>query len=485
MNYKKILTKGIDEFNKGEYENCRRTFTSALKKFPKEIEIYTYLIPVLINQNRLEDATIHANKLYNLNKKNEVGLTYLGIIYFKQKNYIESLKFFLKSLSLQPKNHNTLLNTGIILHKLGRNSEALEYLESSIEIEPNNSMAFHNLGSIYEDESKYSQAKENFKKAISLNKQDYDSIHGLSLIQLSEGDYENGLENYEARFFISNRNVELRHRNIPRLDTLQNIEKKRVLIWFEQGMGDSIQFSRYVKLIIKLKAEVTFEVQEPLVSFFERQLNCKVVKHENSNNFDYQIPLLSLPRLFKTNINNIPKIDTYLESDKQKYVNWKDHLSLSNQKLNVGIAISGNPNHIKDKRRSIDLKKLLNLRNYCKLYLIQKELYKEDMSIVRNCDDILFLGDNKSWIDFNDTCAIVDNMDLIISIDTSLIHLAGSMNKKSILLLSKPADWRWTENFNKIPNWYNSLLAIRQSEKNTWDLAVKEIENFIKSNQLN
>ena len=78
-------------------------------------------------------------------------------------------------------------------------------------------------------------------------------------------------------------------------------------------MGDSIQFSRYVKLIIKLKAEVTFEVQEPLVSFFERQFNCKVVKHENSNNFDYQIPLLSLPRLFKTNINNIPKIDTYLE----------------------------------------------------------------------------------------------------------------------------------------------------------------------------
>ena len=89
-------------------------------------------------------------------------MTYLGIIYFKQKITVNRLSF-LKSLSLQPRNHNTLLNTGIILHKLGRNSEALEYLESSIEIEPNNSMAFHNLGSIYEDESKYS-AKESFKK---------------------------------------------------------------------------------------------------------------------------------------------------------------------------------------------------------------------------------------------------------------------------------------------------------------------------------
>ena len=161
---------------------------------------------------------------------------------------------------------------------MGKNSEALKYLKSSIEIEPNNSMAFHNLGSIYEDEAEFSQAKESFKKAISLNKKDYDSIHGLSLIQLSEGDYENGLKNYESRFFISNGNIRLRHKKIPRLNTLRNIEKKRVLIWYEQGMGDSIQFSRYVNLVIKLKAEVTFEVQEPLVSFFESQLNCRVVK---------------------------------------------------------------------------------------------------------------------------------------------------------------------------------------------------------------
>ena len=130
-------------------------------------------------------------------------------------------------------------------------------------------------------------------------------------------------------------------------------------------------------------------------------------------------------------------------------------------------------------------KRSLSLQSYCKLYLIQKELYKEDVSIARNNDDILFLGDNKSWIDFNDTCAIVDNMDLIVSIDTSLIHLAGSINKKSLLLLSKPADWRWTENYNKIPNWYDSLIAIRQTEKNSWDTAVKGIENFIKSYQLN
>ena len=485
MNYKKILIKGIKEFKNGDYDNCRKTFTSALKKFPKEIEIYTYLIPVLINQNKLEEATKHASELYKLNDKNEVGLTYLGIIFFKQKNYNEALKFFLKSLSLKPRNYNTLLNTGIILHKLGRNSEAVKYLKSSIEIEPNNSMAFHNLGSIYEDESEFSQAKENFKKAISLNKKDYDSIHGLSLIQLSEGDYENGLKNYESRFFISNGNIKLRHKKIPRLNTLQNIENKRVLIWYEQGMGDSIQFSRYVNLVIKLKAEVTFEVQEPLVSFFESQLNCRVVKNESGSNFDYQIPLLSLPILFKTNINNIPKIDPYYESDKKKCAYWKSHLSLSNLKLNVGIAISGNPNHIKENRRKINLKDLLSLQNYCKLYLIQKELNKEDVSIARNNDDILFLGDNESWIDFNDTCAIVDNMDLIISIDTSLIHLAGSINKKSLLLLSKPADWRWTENCKKIPNWYDSLTAIRQTEKNSWDTAVKGIENFIKSYQLN
>ena len=103
MNYKKILIKGIKEFKNGDYDNCRKTFTSALKKFPKEIEIYTYLIPVLINQNKLEEATKHANELYKLNDKNEVGLTYLGIIFFQEITipYLIQASYYISWVGIQ------------------------------------------------------------------------------------------------------------------------------------------------------------------------------------------------------------------------------------------------------------------------------------------------------------------------------------------------------------------------------------------------
>ena len=154
-------------------------------------------------------------------------------------------------------------------------------------------------------------------------------------------------------------------------------------------------------------------------------------------------------------------------------------MPLSKYKKNIGIAISGNVNQIYENRRRIDLNYFKTLAENFKIFIIQKNLYKNDEIILNKSYDIEFLGKKDQWKDFEDTSAIVENMDIIVSIDTSLIHLASSMNKKSFLILSKSADWRWSHHKLNAPNWYDNLTIIRQKTKDNWEEVILEINKCL------
>ena len=479
MELKELISKGAIEFEKNNYNKALNIFKECLEKFPNELIPYTYLIPTLINQNKLQEALKYSEKVINLAKKNDIGFTYKGIIFFKRSDFKNALKYFEKALHINPENYHNLLNVGIIYHKQQNNDQAIEYLKRSISINDKNFMAHQNLASIYEDESQFDDAIKSFKTAISLNPKDYDSIHGLSLIQLSQLDFKNGWHNYESRFRKSNSQIQIKYNNIKRLDSLDKIEGKKILIWHEQGLGDTIQFSRYVEELYNLDAKITFEVQPALTSFLKRQFIFDVKDNIDQLNFDYQCPLLSLPKLFLKR-GEVLGINNYFKASESNIEKWKNLLNLSNDKINLGIAISGNPNNLKEKRRKIPLEEILVIKKYCKIYIIQKEIDKNDETTLNKNNDIVYLGKNEEWKSFEDTSAIVHNMDLIVSIDTSLIHLAGSMNKKSYLLLSKPADWRWTEDNNITPEWYRSIKIIRQLKSGWWNSVLRNLQNEIK-----
>ena len=475
-----ILNKGISELKKSNFKDAEQIFKNGINDYPDYKQIYTYLIPCLINQNKLDDALSYSEKLYNLDKNVEVGLTYIGIILYQKLLYEESLKYFKHSLKINENNYHTLLNTGVVLHKLNRNDEAIKYIKKSININDQNFMSYHNLASVYEDKAKFEDALINFKKAISINPKDFESIHGMSLLQLSKLDYKNGWKNYESRFLLSSKNIQPRHQKIPRLGSTEDIENKKILVWHEQGFGDTLQFSRYVDRLITLNSKVTFEVQPELKLFLSRQFNCIITDDASRGIYDFQIPLMSLPYLFYRSNKNILKLNSFFKSNNKKIDEWKSILSLSNKKINIGISISGNPNHVKDNRRRIKIESFLEFKKFSKLFIIQRELYEEDEIVLKNDEEIVYLGKHDKWKDFEDTSAIVHNMDLIISIDSSLIHLAGAMNKKSFLLLSKPADWRWTEDNKLTPNWYNSVKIFRQREVGVWGTVIKDIKEELK-----
>lgn len=478
MKLNEILMVGISHYQKNDFLNAEKIFLQVLQLKPNEISIFTYLIPALLNQNKLENALFHAEIFYNKSKKSEISCIYLGIIYFKKESFLKSLEYFNSVLDSNPNNYEALLNKGVCLFKLNKNDEAKPYLTNAIKINSLNPIAYVSYAAILEDDSEIDEAIIYLNKAISLNPNDYRSIHALSLLQLSKRDYSLGLKNFEKRWLQNG--LVYRHSDITKLRSIENIQNKKILIWNEQGMGDTINFSRYVRELIKLGANVTFEVQEPLFSLFTEQFNCKIILQTSSKNFDYQSPLMSLPYLFNMNNHNIPSSKPYFICNKTKFEFWNKYLDLSNKKLNLGIAISGNNAHLKEYRRKIELKYFLKINEFCKIYIIQKNLTSEQKIFVDQNKEFKFLGEDKNWIDFSDTSAIVENMDLIITIDTSLVHLSGAMNKKTLLLLSKASDWRWPSQNENQPNWYDSVQVFRQKNKNNWGEIIESILPIIK-----
>jgi len=478
-----LLNLGIHNLKKNNLSEAELYFKQALENSSNLNLVYCYLIPVLIQQSKDDEALFFNQKFLKNVGESENYFIYDGILNLN-KNFLEhALKSFKNVLKINSNNYDALVNVGVVLNKMHLNQDALVPLQKAISIKPNLTLAYQNIGKVYDDEGDYENAINYYQKALSINPQDYDTIHNLSLIQLVVGDYENGWKNYDLRWKKKNRTY--RYPNFPKLKSLENLMGKKILIWYEQGLGDTIQFSRYVNLLIEKGAAVTFEVQEPLYNFFKNNFNCQILKSAKDMQFDFQLPLLSLPKLLGMNLKNTQKISNFFKSKTEKNNFWFQELSLTETKLNIGIAISGNPKQAIEYRRKIDLILFVPILKYAKIYLVQKEISKNQQEILSRYKDMIFLGDNRNWEDFEDTAAIVSNLDMIISIDTSLTHLSCSMNKNTVLLLSQPADWRWGLNNQLCPTWYDNLEIIRQHEKKNWDDVIKKLINKIREEYSN
>ncbi|NBZ97506.1 MAG: hypothetical protein EBS46_01850, partial [Proteobacteria bacterium] len=229
-----------------------------------------------------------------------------------------------------------------------------------------------------------------------------------------------------------------------------------------QGLGDSIQFSRYIYKLLDLGAKVTFDISKTLAALMSRQFNCIINETGQGliqKDFDFQIPLLSLPMLFNTNLNNIPFSDSYLKTSKNKDLEWSNKLKLTKKKLNIAITFAGNPDYVADSERSASLEIFHPLVDKANLFLIQKDIKKEDEIFLKKHPQIKFIG--KDIDNFDDLASVIQNMDFVISTDTSIPHLAAAIGKKVFILLGRITDWRWMLNSGTSP-WYNSATLLRK-----------------------
>ena len=299
-------------------------------------------------------------------------------------------------------------------------------------------------------------------------------VRHFALIDGFKKRFYNGFLLYETRWLKNNSQIK-KFTHIKSANNINEILNKKILIWDEQGLGDTMQFSRFVIQLTKYSKDITLVVNKKLknlLSHFSPKI--KVLDYDllDEKSFDFQIPICSLPRLLK--VKQIKEIPYYkLELPIQK----KNILNLNKEKLNIGLAWSGNPNYPNDEYRSIPFKYFYNLLDFknVNFFKLFKGLRVNELSDF-NSYNILDLGEK----DFLDLSYCVKELDLVISSDTSIIHLCGILGINSILLLNFNSDWRWS-NDNQNTYWYPSVQIIKQQELNNWETVFEQLIRKLKS----
>jgi tetratricopeptide (TPR) repeat protein len=398
-----------------------------------------------------------------------------GLVLQKLKRLDEALASYDKAVALDPDNADTYSNRGALLRDLKRLDEALASYDKALAIKPDFAGAYSNRGSALRELGRLDEALASLEKALAIAPEFADAYFNKSVLFLSMGRYCEGWSLYEWRlrqdekkdFYYVFRKAAWRGEG--------DIAGRKLLIHAEQGFGDFIQFCRYLPRLHRLGAELIVEVPKRLMNFVST-LDCPmslVEKGKPLPDFDAYCPMMSLPYAFKTTAETVPAKTPYLFGDAKKVRRWQDRLGRK-VKPRIGLAWSGSKTNVDDLNRSIPLEDLLPLVELPSVewHSLQKEYRQPDLEILRRHPEIRQHQDE--FDDFSDTAALVECLDLVISVDTSVAHVAGAMGKPLWLLLSYAADWRWIRGRTDSP-WYPTAKLYRQPKRDDWQSVIAAV----------
>ncbi len=475
-NYAETLSnKSSALFELKRYEEALECAQQALELNPQLAESWLLKGIVLKELKRYEEALTDFDKALILKKDYAEAHFNKGHALQELKRLSEAITQYHQAIKFKEGYAEAYSNLGSALYELKQFKEALEYFDKALPLLPGHAETYFNKACALDSLKQYAEALAAYDKAIELKPDHHDALWNKSIHLLLHGNLDLGWKLYEARW--KRRGADpIPHQTIPELRHLNQVGDKKVLVWHEQGFGDVIQFSRYVPMLIALGANVTFQVQKPLVNLFKGQFSCVLTSDLSENEiFDFQVPLLSLPKLFNTTLDSIPSIpDIHISTEKIN--EWRARLHLSQTKINVGLAVSGNPKLKSFLDNLIPLSAFTPLLNKCKFFLIQKGMVESDYQFLHDHPEFTYLGADIE--DFSDTAAIMNAMEIVISVDTAIIHLAGSLRKQSFLLLQEYPEWRWLIDRSDSP-WYPSIQILRQKTLGDWEGVINCLQSKI------
>jgi len=412
-----------------------------------------------------------------------------GVALAALERYEESVANFGHALALEPKSAEALNNRGAVLVRLFRPEEALEDFKKAIECRPNYAEALVNAGNTQKGVGLYPEALRNLDRALSLKPQDPTAAWSKAVLKLALGEFEEGWPLYEARFRLPHASP-LRGLNAPRWSGVEPLEGKTLFVHSEQGLGDTLQFCRYIGLLEKRGAKVVFEVQPQLIKLL-RTLDSRAVligRGEPLPPFDFHTPLLSLPLELRTDADSIPRGVPYLKVDPAAAEVWRERLAAL-PGFRVGLNWHGNPEAEKRsvlQARSFPLSAAAALARLpgVNLVSLQKGAGAEQLNQVEFGGSIAQLTDPKRLGPdeiADETAAIMMGLDLVITADTALAHLAGALGVPVWVVLQSVPDWRWLIEREDSP-WYPTMRLFRQRVRGDWpevfDRVAKELAGF-------
>ncbi len=453
----------------GRLQESLESYDRAIALKP-EAWLYFNRGNTLRDLGRLEEAVESYESALRLNPHQVEALNNQGALYLRARQPLKALDNFNQTVSLRPADPEGFNNRGNAFRFLARPREALADYDRAISLKPDHADSWNNRGIALQELGRLPEAVENYDKAIALKSDFAFAYWNKSQARLLQGEFEEGWKLYEWRW-KSAMKKEARNFSQPLWLGGPPLAGKTILIWAEQGLGDIMQYARYVPMVEKLGARVIFEAPRPLVPLL-RTLKTKarvVDAGVDLPPFDLQCPLISLPLAFKTTLAAIPAEVPYLTADPSKVDAWGQALG-PKRKPRIGLAWSGRPEHSNDHNRSVPLKTLAPLFDLpYEFHSLQKELRAVDQEWLNASKRI---QDHRDALgDFSDTAALVAQLDGVVSVDSSAAHLAGALGKPLWVLVPFAPDYRWFLNRADCP-WYPAAELLRQPILGDWESVV-------------
>lgn len=477
-----LLNRGLTLIRLDRREDALQDYQSAVHLTPDSAPAWDGLSNALKELNRPEEALAACDQALEL-APDDISYHYnRGCVLVLLKREAEALPEFDTAIAGNPRYDAAYNNRGNALIALGRLEEALASLNRAIAINPHNVGAYTNRGNVLRSLDRPEEALTSFDRAIAINPELPEAQANKAVTLLQLGRFEEGWKLYEwrwkceepSRAFLnfSNGTIEHFREDVWHGEALP--PGTRVLVHSEQGLGDNLQFCRYVPMLRSTGVDVIYQVPEALKTLMHT-LRGDVPVYANGEKlpeFDIHCPVMSLPHALGTTVETIPAAVPYLHADPVLRDVWQERLGPKTTPR-IGLAWSGNPKHSNDAARSLSLETLAPLFDLpFEFHAVQKDLRDADRTAADRFANFKHHGE--ALTNFAETAALISKMDLVISVDTSVAHLTGALARPLWLMLTHVSEWRWFRERNDSP-WYPTAKLYRQRSRGDWDALVMEI----------
>jgi Tfp pilus assembly protein PilF len=492
-------------FRSGDFARADRRLRRVLSSSPSHARANELMAYVAANTGNDDDARHFLVKATSEDGATATAWYYLGVWHRKHGAPPDAIRAFERALAIDASLFPARHDLGLSLRDLGENAAALAAFDAaialdatSVEAHHNRARALHAIGDLdaalasygnalsldpsfapawfnraetQNDLRRHDEALSSYERASQLGYPRADVDWNVSLTNLLLGDFEKGWAKYEARW-SGTHPWERRHSHLPAWVGDDVVKGKRLLVWAEQGLGDTLHFCRYAPLLAQRFSSVVLEVQPSLKGLLSALPGCEVhAIGEALPACDLQIPLLSLPLAFGTTLGTIPAEVPYLRADAGRVAEWKSRLPSRGDKPRIAVACSGRATQKDDRYRSISLEELAPLTAIGQVFIVQPELRDADRRFAAAHSEAMHSLEGQIR-DFDDSAAILESMDCVVTIDTSLAHLAGAMAKPVSILLPWTPTWRWLVDRPDSP-WYPTARLYRQQSRGDWSAAIE------------
>ncbi len=447
------------------------SYDKALALKPDFADAFNNRGNALMKLKRYEEALASFDRALELKPVYPEAINNRGLALQELNRFEEALASCDKALALKPDFAEAFNGRGAALLGLRRPGEALSTFDKALALKPDFEEAFNNSGAALHELKRFDEALASFDKALAIRPDYADALFNRGLSALLMGDFPAGWRGYEHRWDCKNAGARTLLAPYPNWKG-EDISRKRIIVYEEQGLGDIIQVSRFLTQLVALNAEVTFLLRSTMhrllrVSAPSARLVAEPPKGES---FDFQCALMSLPGAFGTSCKNLPPSIPYLSAEEGVVARWREHLG--DHGLKIGICWQGNPDSKADIGRSFPLRcfEPLAAISGVRLVSLQKTHGLDQLKNMPSGMEVETLGEEFDGGPdaFIDTAAVMSCLDLIITPDTSLAHLAGALGRPVWVALKHVPDWRWMLDRSDSP-WYSTMKIYRQKIWDDWD----------------